>query len=80
MRVTVTARRRIIAFIVLVVCLAVAVTLNFSWIILHWRQGVLLFFGTDLLSGNHRRADTEHRDFWCAKSGATSNTTVSSTP
>jgi two-component system sensor histidine kinase SenX3 len=45
MRITVTARRRIIAFIVLVVCLTVAVTLNVSWIILHWRQGVLLFFG-----------------------------------
>jgi signal transduction histidine kinase len=44
-RITVTARRKIIAFIVLVVCLTVAVTLSFSWIILHWRQGVLLFFG-----------------------------------
>ena len=45
MRVTVTNRRKIIGLIVLVVCLAVAVTLNVSWIILHWRQGVLLFFG-----------------------------------
>src|SRR5690348_2589299 len=45
MRVTVTARRRIIAFIVLVVCLTVAIVLNVGWIILHWRQGVLLFFG-----------------------------------
>ncbi len=45
MRLTVTARRRIIAFIVLVVCLTVAVVLNVGWIILHWRQGVLLFFG-----------------------------------
>jgi signal transduction histidine kinase len=45
MRITVTTRRKIIAFIVLVVCLTVAVTLNVSWIILHWRQGVLLFFG-----------------------------------
>ena len=45
MRITVTARRRVIASIVLVVCLTVAVTLNVSWIILHWRQGVLLFFG-----------------------------------
>jgi signal transduction histidine kinase len=34
-----------VAFIVLVVCLTVAVTLNVGWIILHWRQGVLLFFG-----------------------------------
>jgi two-component system, OmpR family, sensor histidine kinase SenX3 len=45
MRITVTTRRKIIAFIVLVVCLTVAVTLSFSWIILHWRQGLLLFFG-----------------------------------
>jgi signal transduction histidine kinase len=45
MRVTVTTRRKIIAFIVLVVCVTVAVALNVSWIILHWRQGVLLFFG-----------------------------------
>jgi signal transduction histidine kinase len=45
MRITVTTRRKIVAFIVLVVCLAVAVTLNVGWIILHWRQGVLLFFG-----------------------------------
>lgn len=45
MRITVTSRRKIIAFIVLAVCLTVAVTLNVSWIILHWRQGVLLFFG-----------------------------------
>jgi signal transduction histidine kinase len=45
MRVTVTSRRKIIASIVLAVCLVVAVTLSFSWIILHWRQGVLLFFG-----------------------------------
>lgn len=45
MRVTVTNRRKIIGLIVLVVCLTVAVTLSFSWIILHWRQGVLLFFG-----------------------------------
>jgi two-component system sensor histidine kinase SenX3 len=44
MRVTVTNRRKIIAFIVAVVCLTVAVTLNVSWIILH-HQGVLLFFG-----------------------------------
>jgi two-component system sensor histidine kinase SenX3 len=45
MRITVTTRRKIVAFIVLVVCLTVAVTLNVGWIILHWRQGVLLFFG-----------------------------------
>ena len=45
MRITVTTRRKIIAFIVLVVCLTVAVVLNVGWIILHWRQGVLLFFG-----------------------------------
>ena len=45
MRITVTSRRKMIAFVVLGVCLAVAVTLNVSWIILHWRQGVLLFVG-----------------------------------
>ena len=45
MRIAVTSRRKLIAFIVLGVCLAVAVTLNVSWIILHWRQGVVLFVG-----------------------------------
>jgi two-component system, OmpR family, sensor histidine kinase SenX3 len=39
-------RRKIIFFVVLGICLvAIAVTLNVSWIILHWRQGLLLFFG-----------------------------------
>lgn len=32
-------------FVVLAVCLAAAVTLNIGWIVLHWRQGVLVFFG-----------------------------------
>src|ERR1700727_3640926 len=39
-------RRKIIFFVVLGICLVVlAVALNVSWIILHWRQGLLLFFG-----------------------------------
>ena len=39
-------RRKIIFFVVLGICLvAIAITLNVSWIILHWRQGLLLFFG-----------------------------------
>ena len=39
-------RRRIIFFVVLGICLtAAAIVLNVSWIILHWRQGLLLFFG-----------------------------------
>jgi signal transduction histidine kinase len=39
-------RRKIIFFVVLGICLvAIAVALNVSWIILHWRQGLLLFFG-----------------------------------
>jgi len=39
-------RRRTIFFVVLGICLvAAAVALNVSWIILHWRQGLLLFFG-----------------------------------
>jgi len=43
----VTSRRKTIAFfVVLGVCLvALAVALNVGWIILNWRQGVLLFFG-----------------------------------
>ena len=43
----ITSRRKKIAFfVVLGICLvALAVTLNVSWIILNWRQGVLLFFG-----------------------------------
>jgi two-component system, OmpR family, sensor histidine kinase SenX3 len=42
-----TSRRKTIAFfVVLGVCLvAAALALNVSWIILHWRQGVLLLFG-----------------------------------
>jgi two-component system sensor histidine kinase SenX3 len=42
-------RKRIVFFVILGVCLvAIAVTLNVSWIILHWRQGILLFFGVIL--------------------------------
>jgi two-component system, OmpR family, sensor histidine kinase SenX3 len=41
-----TGRFKTIAFfVVLAVCLAAAVTLNVGWIILHWRQGVLLILG-----------------------------------
>ena len=41
-----TSRHKTIAFfVVLGICLVAAVTLNVGWIILHWRQGVLLFFG-----------------------------------
>ena len=32
-------------FVILAICLVAAVTLNVGWIILHWRQGVLVFFG-----------------------------------
>lgn len=32
-------------FVVLAVCLIAAITLNIGWIVLHWRQGVLVFFG-----------------------------------
>jgi two-component system, OmpR family, sensor histidine kinase SenX3 len=47
MRIRVTSRRQTIAFfVVLGICLvALAMTLNIGWIILHWRQGLLLFFG-----------------------------------
>jgi two-component system sensor histidine kinase SenX3 len=43
----VTSRRKTMAFfIVLGVCLvALAVTLNVSWIILNWREGIFFFFG-----------------------------------
>jgi two-component system, OmpR family, sensor histidine kinase SenX3 len=41
-----TGRFKTIAFfVILAICLAAAVTLNVGWIILHWRQGVLVFFG-----------------------------------
>jgi two-component system, OmpR family, sensor histidine kinase SenX3 len=41
-----TRRKAIIGFIVFGICLvALAVTLNVSWIILHWRQTVLLVLG-----------------------------------
>jgi len=41
-----SGRQKTIAFfVVLGVCLGAAVTLNVGWFILHWRQGVLLFFG-----------------------------------
>jgi signal transduction histidine kinase len=39
-------RRKAIFFSVLGICLvAIAVTLNVSWLILNWREGVLAFFG-----------------------------------
>lgn len=39
-------RRRAIFFSILGICLvAIAVTLNVSWLILNWREGVLAFFG-----------------------------------
>ena len=43
----ISSRRKTIAFfVVLGICLvALAVALNVGWIILNWRQGVLLFFG-----------------------------------
>ncbi len=43
----ITGRRKKIAFFVILgICLvALALTLNISWIILNWRKGVLLFFG-----------------------------------
>src|SRR6202047_5654314 len=43
----VTSRRKTIAFFVILgICLvALAVALNVGWIILNWREGVLLFFG-----------------------------------
>jgi len=43
----ITSRRKAIAFfLVLGICLvALAVALNVGWIILNWREGVLLFFG-----------------------------------
>src|SRR5580698_1626181 len=44
-KITVTNRRKLIAFLVMAVCVVVAVALNVGWIILHWRQGLLLFFG-----------------------------------
>ena len=41
-----SGRQKTIAFfVVLGVCLGAAVTLNVGWFILHWRQGVLMFFG-----------------------------------
>src|SRR3977135_4708912 len=43
----ITSRRRTIAFFVILgICLvALAVALNVGWIILNWREGVLLFLG-----------------------------------
>jgi len=43
----ITSRRKAIAFfLILGICLvALAVALNVGWIILNWREGVLLFFG-----------------------------------
>jgi signal transduction histidine kinase len=40
-------RRKAVTFTVLGVCLvAAAVTLNVSWLVLNWREGVLIVFGT----------------------------------
>ena len=46
-RMRITSRRRTIAFFVtLGVCLVtLAVALNVGWIILNWREGVMLFLG-----------------------------------
>ncbi|PYX49587.1 MAG: two-component sensor histidine kinase, partial [Acidobacteria bacterium] len=43
----ITSRSKAIAFFVILgICLvALAVALNVGWIILNWREGVLLFFG-----------------------------------
>src|SRR5437660_12320441 len=48
----ITSRRKAIAFfVVLGVCLvAVAVALNVGWIILNWREGVMLFLGVILFA------------------------------
>ncbi len=44
-------RKKIVFFLVLGISLiVVAVTLNVSWIILHWRHGVVLFFGVILFA------------------------------
>jgi two-component system, OmpR family, sensor histidine kinase SenX3 len=45
--VQITSRRKTIAFFVVLGCalVALAVALNVGWIILNWREGVLLFFG-----------------------------------
>ena len=44
-------RKKIVFFLMLGICLvAVAVTLNVSWIILHWRHGFTLFFGMILFA------------------------------
>ena len=44
-----TGRQKIVAFIVFGSCLvAVAVTLNVSWIVLNWRQGLLFVLGSIL--------------------------------
>jgi two-component system, OmpR family, sensor histidine kinase SenX3 len=41
-----SGRSKTIAFfVILAICLVAAVTLNVGWIILHWRQGVLVFLG-----------------------------------
>jgi two-component system, OmpR family, sensor histidine kinase SenX3 len=45
MRIT-SRRKKVAFFVILGICLvAIAITLNVSWIILNWRKGVLLFFG-----------------------------------
>ncbi|MGH9411205.1 MAG: sensor histidine kinase [Vicinamibacterales bacterium] len=42
-------RRKVIFFVVLGICLvAAAVTLNVSWLLINWREGVLIVFGSIL--------------------------------
>ena len=59
----ISSRRRAIAFfVVLGVCLVLlAVGLNVGWIILNWREGVLLFLGVSLLRPADRRDDREYQ-------------------
>jgi hypothetical protein len=72
-------KRKSVVFATLGICLvAVAVALNVSWIVINWREGLLLALGLILFLWSSR-ASSSTRFSWSAKCGAASSTTRSST-
>ena len=57
-------RRKAITFTVLGICLVVAaVTLNVSWLVINWREGMLVFFGSIFFLVREIRRNEQHDSF-----------------
>jgi len=76
----ITSRRGTIVFFLFlgITLVALAVALNVGWIILNWREGVLLFFGIIFFAADYCGHDREHNVFIARDSGAVSSMTASS--